>query len=104
LQIRRLLHNLWDSLPGSYQSRESNTQTSKSPARTLKIYCLSEKLRDDVADWLEECRSSELESIATWEPDPDGSGTWGVFADGATPDLKDDLEEVFEDSIETAWE
>ena len=77
---------------------------SKSAARTLKIYCLGENLRDDVARWLEEYRPPELESIATWEPDPDGSGTWGVFAHGATRDPKDDLDEVFEDAIETAWE
>ncbi len=77
---------------------------SKSVARTLKIYCVSERVRDDVARWLEEYWSAELASIARWEPDPGASGTWGIFADGATPDLKDDLEEVFADAIETAWE
>ena len=77
---------------------------SKSVARILKIYCVSERVRNDVATWLEEYWASELASIAKWDPDPEGSGTWGVFADGATSDLKDDLQEVFEDEIETAWE
>jgi hypothetical protein len=72
--------------------------------RTLRIYCTSKRIRDEVVRWLESHWAEELASISQWEPDPDGSGTWGIFADGAIPDLKDDVEEAFGEAIETDWD
>ncbi|MEY2715565.1 MAG: hypothetical protein RIT24_1908 [Planctomycetota bacterium] len=71
--------------------------------RTLKIYCRSEPSRSAVVQWLEHYWSDELDSIAVWDADPDDSGTWGIFAEGATVDLKDDLVEVFGSDIEAEW-
>jgi hypothetical protein len=47
---------------------------------------------------------NEVPNPSTWEPDPEDGGTWGIFADGATQDLYDDLLEVFEGKLEAEWE
>jgi hypothetical protein len=70
----------------------------------LKIYLANKSLQDKVLRWLHEYWRSDIDKISTWDPDSDGAGTWGVFVDGATKDLKDDLEEVFEGVAEVFWE
>lgn len=72
-------------------------------SRTLKIFCADRATQGEVVAWLGEYWREEVPSPSTWEPDPDG-GTWGIFADGATEDLHDDLLEVFEGRCEAEWE
>ena len=73
-------------------------------SNTLKIYCPDLQTQENVISQLVEYWKNEVPNPSTWEPDPEDGGTWGIFADGATQDLYDDLLEVFEGKLEAEWE
>jgi len=72
--------------------------------KSLKIYCADCDTQQNVDAWLNKYWSSEVKKISLWEPEFAADGTYGIFVDGATDDLRDDLIEVFADKVETEWE
>ena len=66
----------------------------------LKIYCQNEEDQSTIFDFLfVEYRNSI--SYSTWEPDPEDTGSWGMFVDDFPPQLWDHLVEYLES--EDSW-
>lgn len=73
-------------------------------SKSLKIYCDGDDTQQEIHAWLNEYWCAEIGKVSLWTPESPTDGTYGIFVDGATQDLRDDLVEVFEGRVETDWE
>ena len=67
---------------------------------SLRFYCQSEDARDRVEEFVWEHFEDVVAKVSPWEPDPEETGSWGMFVDQKPTSFDADLKDLEADVLE----